>query len=464
MCTNKIRIKNPSRRIDLSFSPQYIDVNCGKCKDCTTRKQNDWLVRSSAEFNRIKKTGGFCWFPTLTYSDEYLYRWTDPDNGFSCPAFDRSHFVAFRNKLRVYLNRAGYDFAGNNTIRYMYVTEYGGKKGRPHIHCLIFVPKFVPFVLFKQLVNKAWIYGMVRYSPTGYSLKSMKGVQYAMKYISKDVAWYREYDIDNYLYRLRSEIEDEQNMERKSYLQVKLKAFKRCLPHHCQSMGYGSTLEITDEQFIDDSISASSIGLYDCVFRYHVPMYYKRKYLYEFDKSLNLYTINKRGLEIARKRFPKLVHYLSMYLASKINPSYYDGFIPFMSDIEHVPSYDYFLKLQDYDLELIAKYMLSFRNVVMDRDIFNSFSDYSVNDVSEFINDNAVDFYINRLDVGDIEPLPESLFNSSDYLLHFNELSQFRDIEFGLQFIDNADKLISSYKVDAYYEDLYKSQIQYKDL
>lgn len=462
MCLSKKRIINPTKRIDDYCTPVYLDVPCNSCKSCDDRKQRDWFVRAVAEYKRCCRVVngshvGFVWFPTLTYAPETLPVWHDTKYNYSVPCFEKKHFVSFRNKLRVYLSRAGYDLTGDNTMRYMYVTEYGGKKGRPHIHCLLFVPVQIPFKLFKALVKKAWIYGQVRYSPTGDYIKSVKALSYTMKYLAKDMAWLHEYHVNEYLAKLKSDVLDAKDPVEKHVAEFHYKEFRKRMPHHCQSMGFGSSFCPSDEQFINNNIPASELSLYDSTWLYQVPMYYRRKFLYDFDKVTGLYTINSRGKSIAQRRFPLLVRALERYIDSRLDVVYFDDMSKWLPDINLLPDYDYFTKLASYPSDMIAKYIIAFRNVQIPN---ISFLKMSHDDIEQYVNDNAVFYYLQRLDNGDIVPL-DGYKRKLDVPL-WNMCPELCDIEAGLQFIENADKMIAQYKRDAYLDDLYKSQIQFK--
>lgn len=462
MCESCVRIRNKSKRVDEFTTPLYYDVPCGHCKSCESQRQNDWFVRAVAEYKRCvgdsKRPKGFVWFPTLTYAPGFLPVWNDKRYNFSAPVFDKRHFVSFRNKLRIYLKRAGYDLSGDNTMRYMYVTEYGGKRGRPHIHCLLFVPLRIPFGLFKQLVKKAWIYGMVRYSPQGDSINSVKALNYTMKYLAKDMAWLYDYGVPQYLQKLKSDWIDARDITDKRIKEFYYKEFRKYMPHHCQSMGFGSSFNISDEQFENDEISASELSLYDGKFRFKVPMYYRRKFLYDFDKNTGLYTINQRGLKIARSRFDKLVMSLQRYVESRYDTTYFDDLAKWFPDLEQLPNYDKFTNLCSIPSDIVAKYMLAFRNVRVPMSFYSSV--YDEQSILDFIDKNAYFYFITRLDNGDLPVVDDCVRNLRVPM--FNDVKYLSDIEDALQFIQNADKMIAGFKHDAYLDNLYHSQIQFK--
>ncbi|UPW41631.1 replication initiator protein [Peromfec virus RodF8_37] len=89
---------------------------CGQCPICRSQKSAEWKLRCELEA-LCHSTFAFI---TLTYCDKYL-------------PFDRqlvpSHLSDFLKRLR---KRLPYK------IRYFACGEYGGKRGRPHYHLIIF--------------------------------------------------------------------------------------------------------------------------------------------------------------------------------------------------------------------------------------------------------------------------------------------------------------------------------------
>lgn len=147
-CLNPVRILNPKTRyvfddlrgsfhdrkiyIDLmpiyervvSRLPEgedpYLDVACGKCEACLTRKSNEWAFRLFHEWNCSENA----YFVTLTYHDGSLPRLKTGE-----PCFSKRDCQLFIKRLR---KKFG------NGIRYFLVSEYGSDRGRPHYHCLLF--------------------------------------------------------------------------------------------------------------------------------------------------------------------------------------------------------------------------------------------------------------------------------------------------------------------------------------
>lgn len=71
-------------------------------------------------------------FVTLTYSDEYI----PIVNGTGEKTFDKQHLQKFFKRLRK--ANSQHATAKARPIRYFVSSEYGGKNGRPHYHCILF--------------------------------------------------------------------------------------------------------------------------------------------------------------------------------------------------------------------------------------------------------------------------------------------------------------------------------------
>lgn len=98
----------------------YLNVACGKCEACLTRKANEWAFRLFHEWNCSDNA----YFLTLTYHDGSLPRIKSGE-----PCFSKRDCQLFLKRLR---KKFG------NGIRYFLVSEYGSDRGRPHYHCLLF--------------------------------------------------------------------------------------------------------------------------------------------------------------------------------------------------------------------------------------------------------------------------------------------------------------------------------------
>ena len=138
MCLNPILIKNKSRNHTVAnshdtMSPfkdttsQYIEVKCGHCPECLTLKQS--YIRQRAQL--VSKDHDI-FFTTLTYKPSMLP--VMEVNGYKHQYADIRDFQNLVKRMRKM------DFFGR-PFKYIAVTEYGGKKHRPHFHILWFVEK-----------------------------------------------------------------------------------------------------------------------------------------------------------------------------------------------------------------------------------------------------------------------------------------------------------------------------------
>lgn len=97
-----------------------IQVPCGRCYECLSRKRDSWSVRLEEEL----KNSSSAYFVTLTYDDHFL-----PRNDLGFPTFDKPGFQRFMKRLRK---------ESDNKLRYYAVSEYGSKTLRPHFHMILF--------------------------------------------------------------------------------------------------------------------------------------------------------------------------------------------------------------------------------------------------------------------------------------------------------------------------------------
>lgn len=128
------------------YDKVHVTVPCGHCSSCIINYQNDWFLRTMAEFKTYKAAGGFVLFPTLTYNNAHL------------PYFEYKHFkfpcfsVADRQKwlkrLRSRFERKfGYSWSNLNadgkpilSVKALSTCEFGEHYQRPHYHAQVFLP------------------------------------------------------------------------------------------------------------------------------------------------------------------------------------------------------------------------------------------------------------------------------------------------------------------------------------
>lgn len=105
-------------------------VPCGQCKGCRMDKSRTWADRMCLEYDHTKKA---C-FLTLTYDSEHLplSGVVDWSTGECFPTLVKEHMSTFMKDLR------GNKHFENIEIRFYGSGEYGDKRGRPHLHIILF--------------------------------------------------------------------------------------------------------------------------------------------------------------------------------------------------------------------------------------------------------------------------------------------------------------------------------------
>ena len=126
---------------------QYIYVNCGVCPQCVRNRQNYLIQRVQLECMT-----NYVFFGTFTYSDDML------------PFIDVGeyrHYYAdvsdFQNMIKRCRKRDEWIIN-----KYLYVTEYGSKRHRPHFHALFFVPKSPDNSIYDPLAIEAYLRNMFK--------------------------------------------------------------------------------------------------------------------------------------------------------------------------------------------------------------------------------------------------------------------------------------------------------------
>lgn len=155
MCFSPILIKNKSRlhkgRV-LANSPlydtssQYLYVSCGVCPQCLKLKQLYLIQRC-----QLESMDNYLFFFTLTYQDSMIRK-------LNVNGYEHS-FADFSDVQKMFKRLRKLPFFHNLKMKYMVVSEYGGKFHRPHFHGIIFLPKsdndmwFTPVNYETQLYN-----------------------------------------------------------------------------------------------------------------------------------------------------------------------------------------------------------------------------------------------------------------------------------------------------------------------
>lgn len=122
--------KDPSKGLNFlhDCKSQYMRVPCGYCPSCIATKQMYMLQRFY-----MQSLNSYVFFSTFTYDDSHLPSLNV--NGFNIRYADFNHFVNMVKRLRK-------DNSFTRPFTYFAVSELGSKRGRPHFHCLWFLPKY----------------------------------------------------------------------------------------------------------------------------------------------------------------------------------------------------------------------------------------------------------------------------------------------------------------------------------
>lgn len=145
----------------------YVPVGCGKCIECTKKKQRDWTVRLNEENKSSKKKA---YFITLTFSSENYISLLKETKKEGYEGDNATATLAVRRFLERWRKKY------KKSIRHWLVTELGGGRYEHlHIHGIIWTDKEI-----KEL-EKKWQYGYVYIG----DYCNEKTINYIVKYIHK---------------------------------------------------------------------------------------------------------------------------------------------------------------------------------------------------------------------------------------------------------------------------------------
>lgn len=142
---------------------RFVDVPCGKCAACLSKRKSDWMTRLFFEYHDHSRGA----FVTLTYDDEHLPTVVNKSTGDCIPTLCKRDFQLFMKRIRFHLGKG---------LRFFAVGEYGSQTLRPHYHMLLFgYPKGCNL---GDVISRYWGQGFVKVgSVTGAS------INYCTKYV-----------------------------------------------------------------------------------------------------------------------------------------------------------------------------------------------------------------------------------------------------------------------------------------
>lgn len=181
MCTSPLRVR-VDRKGPMGYR-DYVTVPCGHCFECLKKRQNDFQLRLSWEFERTH-IGVFF---TLTYNESTVpLHLTDRKAGELVRTLCYDDVRNAIKRFRTNMVRSGNAHLLKN-FKYFICGEYG-KKGRPHYHGIFFG---VPFAYVDRYFLNDWrrTYGFVHRRSIGSHDGCMR---YVAKYCVKgDFDYYR---------------------------------------------------------------------------------------------------------------------------------------------------------------------------------------------------------------------------------------------------------------------------------
>lgn len=171
----------------------YLDVPCGKCARCLSRRRALWVRRAQAECVRVETRR--TWFCTLTANPETQLRWTGEafrrlsDGGTTPQTLNEGEWYAERCKeagrdLTKFVKRVRKNSGA--LLRCVWVFEkhdgHGPHAGLPHIHGLIHECSDTPVKY--RLLKSEWKHGHAKFVLTD-AHESERVVGYVMAYLMK---------------------------------------------------------------------------------------------------------------------------------------------------------------------------------------------------------------------------------------------------------------------------------------
>lgn len=336
----------------------FLNVPCGECQECQNQKQQEYLTRLAYEYEYCKAIGGYVLFETLTYNEENVPRLHglmcfNKEHYTSFANKLRTYLVRhyekqFYKNLIVdgnnadtyfypYLYSTEYEeietdidsedemwmmtikvknqptkpeYCPIGKIKIFFVSEYGGEYGRPHYHMIIFVEYKISPVAMCYYIRKAWIYGFVdARKPEEKICNSMKSIAYVAKYVCKDIEWTRILiNQKNSKFRKYLEIKWRQiygeELDERLFKTMPCKVVKKILKEidmdsACpfikvsRHLGEYGLTKINNEALKQNSCVIMDSKRGTAVVP--IPMYLRRKKMYDYDKKIKYWQLNDTG-------------------------------------------------------------------------------------------------------------------------------------------------------------------------
>lgn len=149
----------------------HINVPCGKCAACLTRRKQEWGFRMENELENSKTA----YFVTLTYAPESV-----PYDKYGNKVLVKKDLQDYLKRLRqrqkrsdITIEHLHHKLGKEDKIKYYACGEYGEQRGRPHYHLILFNASRVH-------IESAWNTGEVHCVKA-----NANTIAYVMKYLDK---------------------------------------------------------------------------------------------------------------------------------------------------------------------------------------------------------------------------------------------------------------------------------------
>lgn len=162
-CLEPVTIKVPYKDIDgnpLKNHFRWVEVPCGKCPACLSRRKDEWVLRLKQEYRNSVNSQ----FVTLTYNELSV-----PLSVEGKPTLRMADLSAFIKRLRKRISKYS-----DLKLRFFGCGEYGSQFNRPHYHILLFnCPKEIA-----NDIAACWPFGFTKCDPM-----TEQRIGYTCKYV-----------------------------------------------------------------------------------------------------------------------------------------------------------------------------------------------------------------------------------------------------------------------------------------
>lgn len=241
-------------------SSQYIPVPCGHCIECVRTSQMAYIQRVLLESKH-----NHLFMVMLSYNNRFLPKYVAPD-GKKFSYANTKHISDMMKRIR------NDNVFGDRGLRYISISEFGGKKHRPHFHLLVILKRFASDDRLDvlNLTQKVWNTFLMYWSV---NLGSKRVPEYHQLLTYKEVltksGWKRNYDVqyvESYkgacVYVTKYILKDSDYVKRLhsaiylNYPEDAKKIWSVIKPKMCKSLGFGlnATLGKNHKIIPDESI------------------------------------------------------------------------------------------------------------------------------------------------------------------------------------------------------------------